>query len=438
VKGTSLLDAHRADYGANALWMSQKEMCEQTLVTDLLRNDLNTVCVPGSVTVDSPFEVRAAGDLLQMQSVIQGQLENPLISNAEILQRTLPAGSVTGTPKQAVCQYLSELESTPRGYYTGVFALAAGASQFDSALLIRGFFSYGSVWNAGMGAGITTLSDVSAEVSEFSLKWQSFSQRWVRLLNGRAAQATGHAVDAHALVPLEKWRSLLVPAAAVLAGSEQISINRLQPAKCAAPVLFLDHFDSFAQNLVAALRERGCPVEQKLSSQGSTDDEDFLNRVEQGAYSALVLSPGPGRPDDYPLSQKVLSLWPEERPVLGVCLGHQLLLTASGCTLELVAGNPVHGRSEKVEPLFPPMWLKDNSSSDDSVFYNSWAVSAAELMKSAAQWRVTGVNGGWVACCEHTLRPWVGVQFHPESFASLAGKRLIDAFVDLWRSRTLA
>lgn len=438
VKGTSLLDAQREDSGVHALWTSQKEMCEQTLVTDLLRNDLNTVCVAGSVSVESPFEVRVAGSLLQMQSVIQGQLENSKMSHAEILHKTLPAGSVTGTPKQAVCRYLRELESTSRGYYTGVFALADSASHFDSALLIRGFFSDGTVWKAGIGAGITTLSDVSAEVKEFSLKWKSFSQRWAGLLGRASGDVLGRAVDAHLHIPWEKWRSHLQPPVSSGEVADEQTTCSLRPDAGLAPVLFLDHVDSFAQNLVAALRERGCPVEQKLSLPDSADEDGFWQRVKEGAYSALVLSPGPGKPEDYPLSQKVLSVWPEERPVLGVCLGHQLLLTSAGCTLELVAENPVHGRNETVEPVLPPLWLKDHPSAEQYIFYNSWAVRCNELMKSAAQWQVTGVNGGWVARCEHVSRPWVGVQFHPESFASLAGKRLIDAFVDLWRSRTLA
>ncbi|MEY3902489.1 MAG: hypothetical protein RL189_1795 [Pseudomonadota bacterium] len=182
IKGTAAFDSaeHEAE-GVRSLWASQKEMSEQTLVTDLLRNDLNKVCQAGSVVVSSPFEIYSGNSLLQMQSVICGRLREADLSNAQLLASLLPAGSVTGTPKWAVSREICNIESTPRGYYTGVFAWAPAADELDSTVLIRGFFNDGKRWTAGLGAGITTLSDPLAEVRELDLKWQSFSARWKRM-----------------------------------------------------------------------------------------------------------------------------------------------------------------------------------------------------------------------------------------------------------------
>lgn len=187
IKGTAPFIAAEPQAGVNALWSSQKEMSEQTLVTDLLRNDLNRVCVPGSVVVSSPYEIHATQALLQMQSVVEGELRNPNISHLELLGALLPAGSITGTPKWAVSREICAIEATHRGYYTGVFAYGRSPDEMDSTVLIRGFFADKNAWMAGLGAGITTLSVPEAEAREFDLKWQSFAARWQRLIQSKDA-----------------------------------------------------------------------------------------------------------------------------------------------------------------------------------------------------------------------------------------------------------
>lgn len=158
---------------ARQLWSSEKEINEQLLVVDLLRNDLNGVCVPGSVEVSRPFFVRFTPRLAQMQSIVSGRL-HPRFSAATALERLLPAGSVTGTPKERVCQIIARLEATPRGYYTGVMGVADGPARLESFLLIRSHFRSALGIYAGTGAGITTLSDPHAEAKELEHKLRSF------------------------------------------------------------------------------------------------------------------------------------------------------------------------------------------------------------------------------------------------------------------------
>ncbi len=181
IKGTAVFNSAESDNGVGVLWNSEKEMSEQRLVTDLLRNDLNRVCRAGTVTVVSPSEVHVAGTLLQMQSVVTGELAEAQFPHAQLLSELLPAGSVTGTPKWAVSREINAIEKSLRGYYTGIFAYACSAEELDSAVLIRGFFADDKRWTVGIGAGVTTLSDPDSEVREFDLKWQSFAQRWERM-----------------------------------------------------------------------------------------------------------------------------------------------------------------------------------------------------------------------------------------------------------------
>lgn len=174
IKGTCMVRDGEQPSLENAaeLWNSTKEMCEHTMVVDLLRNDLNQVCKSGTVGVSDPFFVGIAGHLLQMQSTVFGRLAE-LKRPGSVLFKMLPAGSVTGTPKWRVCEITQELELTRRGYYTGVFGVLEPNGDFDSTLLIRTLSMEHQQYSIGVGAGITTLSNPRDEARECELKLAS-------------------------------------------------------------------------------------------------------------------------------------------------------------------------------------------------------------------------------------------------------------------------
>jgi|GEM_PF-96841 len=496
IKGTVRWGRATLHDDAQKLWKSQKEMCEQTMVTDLLRNDLNLVCAPGSVWVNSPYEIRAAGELLQMQSVVQGVLQDQFIPNGEILRRMSPAGSVTGTPKWTVGEQINHVECTPRGYYTGVFALADSSDSFESTILIRGFFASPSAlpgssssqinsrWTAGVGAGITTLSDLTAESFEFDLKWNSFSTRWARLVSGafqeknvqmsigecgdscdngdsvnkwledffRSGQADAIGSKTNGKFSDDVKKRIFATESSVGARVDLSSAAQLEGDLLSRYLLFVDHLDSFSENLIAALCSRGISVARIVSAparnwvEGGEHEqrvdgklaECLKARLAFGGFAGLVLSPGPGLPEDYPFSQALLTASSAQTPVLGVCLGHQILLSQSGCQLTLVSEAPVHGRREELVAEEDSRWLSRTRFAGVSAFYNSWAVSRTELAGKTSQWRTCSVVGDTLGLCEHISYPRIGVQFHPESFATRPGARLLDAFVALLHSRKIA
>lgn len=201
-------------------------------------------------------------------------------------------------------------------------------------------------------------------------------------------------------------------------------------------ILFVDHRDSFSENVIAALRARGCVVDILVSEIGHAS----MRFPGLEDYAALVLSPGPGRPEQYVTTHKLMDAWRQwNRPLLGICLGFQLLLQQEGCSLNLVSPCPVHGRQDNVESVRPSRWLAGFEFQGRCVFYNSWGVLAQSLSKNEAkQWQINALTKDFVAVCEHQLRPWLGIQYHPESFATVHGAYFFDAFVALLRRGALA
>jgi anthranilate/para-aminobenzoate synthase component I len=160
---------------AEQLWQNRKEIFEQTMVVDLVRNDLNCVSLPGTVEVHAAFFAAIAGALLQMQSTVVGTLRPPE-KLGSLLSQLLPVASVTGTPKRRVTELIRQYENSPRGYYTGMFGIRTAAGEFDSTVLIRSHIREGDHSYVGVGAGITTLSNPKDEFREFEAKLRSFNR----------------------------------------------------------------------------------------------------------------------------------------------------------------------------------------------------------------------------------------------------------------------
>jgi len=136
MKGTidASIDNAEAKILANA-----KETAEHIMVVDLLRNDLSMVSKDVRVSKFRYIDKIKAGDkeLLQVSSEIQGRLEEDWKENlGEIIQKLLPAGSITGTPKKRTTEIITDVEIHSRGYFTGVFGYFNGQT-FDSAVMIR-------------------------------------------------------------------------------------------------------------------------------------------------------------------------------------------------------------------------------------------------------------------------------------------------------------
>ncbi len=162
MKGTAHPDA------AGALAASRKDQSELAMITDLLRNDLATVCREKSVRVDNPRRVLELGYALQTVSDIAGELA-PGTTALDVLAALHPGGSVTGAPKQAALAMIRQLEPTPRGAYCGALGLCRGQRSIFS-LLIRTASRAADGWTYGVGGGIVYDSEPAAERAELEVK----------------------------------------------------------------------------------------------------------------------------------------------------------------------------------------------------------------------------------------------------------------------------
>lgn len=165
MKGT--IDAS-IPHAKSVILANEKEMAEHIMVVDLLRNDLSMVSSNVRVdkfryitTIDAGYK-----QLLQVSSHISGFLDDNWHENiGDILQKLLPAGSISGTPKKSTLDIIKFVENYERGFFTGVFGVYDGNS-LDSAVMIRFIEKDNNGYIYKSGGGITFDSDVKSEYKE--------------------------------------------------------------------------------------------------------------------------------------------------------------------------------------------------------------------------------------------------------------------------------
>jgi anthranilate synthase/aminodeoxychorismate synthase-like glutamine amidotransferase len=181
-------------------------------------------------------------------------------------------------------------------------------------------------------------------------------------------------------------------------------------------VLIIDHFDSFTYNLVGLLDSLGVHVD--VIQYG----ERVLSSVSN--YHNIILSPGPGVPEDYPITFYFLEKFGDHKNILGVCLGHQIIGIAFGAQLKH-QGKVVHGKKRL---CYPQVVSRDSLYDGLPVpfevgLYHSWIVVIddqnpyLEIRSICEEGKIMGLK--------HKIWSVEGVQFHPESYMTSYGDRIL-------------
>ena len=187
-------------------------------------------------------------------------------------------------------------------------------------------------------------------------------------------------------------------------------------------ILVVDHYDSFTYNLVQLIESLGAATEVVRS------DAEPAEALVQRRPAAVVLSPGPGRPEDAGCFIELLRILPEATPVLGVCLGHQAMSIAAGGRVE--RATPVHGKASSIHHGGAGI-LEGLPDPFEAARYHSLVVERASLPDELelTAWS----DDGTVMATRHRDLPRYGVQFHPESILTPEGPTIVRNFLAIAR-----
>jgi anthranilate synthase component 2 len=185
-------------------------------------------------------------------------------------------------------------------------------------------------------------------------------------------------------------------------------------------ILIVDNYDSFTYNLVQILQEHG----------GCNFDvikNDAVNIAYAAMYDGFLLSPGPGIPTEAPLMAELLRVYHSKKSFLGICLGHQAIAETFG--MKLIKLNSVrHGLKTTIRIIDSSDYIFEGMPSEFTAgLYHSWAVSFKRNgPEDVSSMRVTALsNDGIIMAVAHIRYDIRGVQFHPESYLSDYGHKII-------------
>ena len=184
-------------------------------------------------------------------------------------------------------------------------------------------------------------------------------------------------------------------------------------------MLLIDNYDSFTYNLVQAFAAHGADVMVYRNDAISVDDALAL------AATHLVISPGPGRPEDAGVSLAMIAAFAGRVPILGVCLGHQSIVQQQGGEI-VRAERLMHGKTSMVSHDSASIF-EDLSNPFEVGRYHSLCAEESSLPESL---QITAqTDRGEIMGVRHKILPIEGVQFHPESVLTSEGHRLMVNFM---------
>jgi anthranilate synthase component 2 len=196
-------------------------------------------------------------------------------------------------------------------------------------------------------------------------------------------------------------------------------------------LLIVDHHDSFVHNLVNWFRSH-------LTQDILFINCDALDEIEKNFsslnISGVVYSPGPGHPSEYSKSISFYRNFCTDIPFLGVCLGYQIMLYSYGAHVSQVSNNPIHGNQIHFSKKIKSKFLPSHALKGYFVLYHSLGIETTQDVFKT-HFHLLACNGNISMAAEHMIYPHLGVQFHPESFASPNGGILLQGFLRLLNVR---
>jgi anthranilate synthase len=353
---------------------STKDESELTMCTDVDRNDKSRVCTPGSVKVIGRRQIEMYSRLIHTVDHVEGELAVGFDALDGFLSHAW-AVTVTGAPKLWALRFIEDEERSSRRWYGGAIGRLTFDGNMNTGLTLRTIRMQDGTAEICAGATLLYDSDPQAEEAETELKAAA-------LFSAIAGSAARNAAAE--------------PRTAAGTGRR---------------VLLIDHEDSFVHTLAGYIRTTGAQV--------ATMRPDLARaELQHGARPDLVvMSPGPGRPQDFATSETLDLLLRRGIPVFGVCLGLQAIVEYFGGALD-VLDIPMHGKPSEIRRIGGTI-LRGLPERFTVGRYHSLYARRATL---PAVLTVTAeTDDGVIMGIEHENLPIAAVQFHPESVMTLAG-----------------
>lgn len=182
-------------------------------------------------------------------------------------------------------------------------------------------------------------------------------------------------------------------------------------------ILLIDNRDSFVYNVKALIEQ--CNVADRVD----VVPNDKIDFGRLGYYSGIVLSPGPGIPNEAADMPKLIDICENSHSILGICLGHQAIAEHFGAKLHNLP-HPLHGKQGKLKVVKPEdILLRGLSCCETIGHYHSWVVAWEELPECIEVTATDNENN--IMSFSHKSKPLYGLQFHPESFMTSCGKKIV-------------
>jgi len=193
--------------------------------------------------------------------------------------------------------------------------------------------------------------------------------------------------------------------------------------------LIIDNYDSFVYNIAQYLGELG------VESDVIRNDKITLDEIKQKNYDAIIISPGPGTPEEkkyFGVCSDVIINMGQTTPILGVCLGHQGIIHAFGGKVTN-AGCVRHGKTSSVDHNNSELF-KDVKNPFRATRYHS-LVGDKTIIPDSIEVTATAADDGEIMAIKHKKYLIEGVQFHPESIMTEEGKKILGNFIKQVREK---
>jgi anthranilate synthase len=347
------------------------------MCTDVDRNDKSRVCVAGSVHVIGRRQIEMYSRLIHTVDHVEGELRPEFDALDGFLSHAW-AVTVTGAPKLWAIRFIEEHERSARRWYGGAIGRITFDGNMNTGLTLRTIRMKDGIGEVRAGATLLYDSDPDAEEAETRLKASALFTA-IRGSGGRAVRGAP-------------------PAAQSARGRT---------------VLLIDHEDSFVHTLAGYIRTTGAEV--------TTLRHDFARAQLRGGLSPdlVVLSPGPGRPEDFAMRETLDLLMERGIPIFGVCLGLQGIVEYFGGSLG-VLDVPMHGKPSVVQTL-PGRLLRGLPERFTIGRYHSLHAVRSRLPAVLSVVAET-VDDKVIMAIEHQSLAIAAVQFHPESVMTSPGE----------------